>query len=255
MVYVKKAMFLLCMTMAMVLSCAVHAEISSCDHAVVGALKSCNSPFCVMGSNGIPVGLDADILNEVLVGSSAQIQFRFYPTLPALRDAFSSGEVNVIAHVASHVTKVSAWLSSPYAYQRIVLVSKSKNSEFSDYAHGGSEIAISGSLFLLDYFSKAYPKAKIKYFESVLHGVQAVASGKLTALVTLESMAQSARDELLSRRDELYIHSLLVPQLSGERYSIPVRFAVSPRCKKLQYMIQRGLDAISTDRLAQIQSK
>ncbi|ATP28466.1 hypothetical protein CR207_08685 [Chromobacterium violaceum] len=255
MVYVKKAMFLLCMTMAIVLSCAVHAEISSCDHAVVGALKSCNSPFCVMGSNGIPVGLDADILNEVLVGSSAQIQFRFYPTLPALRDAFSSGEVNVIAHVASHVTKVSAWLSSPYAYQRIVLVSKSKNSEFSDYAHGGSEIAISGSLFLLDYFSKAYPKAKIKYFESVLHGVQAVASGKLTALVTLESMAQSARDELLSRRDELYIHSLLVPQLSGERYSIPVRFAVSPRCKKLQYMIQRGLDAISTDRLAQIQSK
>ncbi|WP_434628321.1 ATP-binding protein [Chromobacterium sp. CV08] len=248
-------MLFFCMTALMVSSFVAHAEVAPCYQAVAGILKSCNRPFCTIGSNGIPVGLDMDVLNEALLGSGVSIQFRIYPTLRELRAAFTSGEINVITHVASHMASTKAWLSSPYAYQRIDLVSKDKYKSLIDFVKSGSEIGVSGSPFLMDYFTKFFPKAKFKYFESVLQGVQAVASGKMVALITFESMAQSARDDLLSRHGELYIHSLLVPDLLGERYSIPIRFAVAPKCKRLQNAVQHGLDMISAARLTEIQSR
>ncbi|WP_158300832.1 ATP-binding protein [Chromobacterium sp. ATCC 53434] len=252
---IKKIMLFFCMTASMASAFMAHAEVAPCHQAVVGILKSCNRPFCTIGSNGIPVGLDMDVLNEALLGSDVSIQFKIYPTLQELRAAFASGEINVITHVASHMTSSKAWLSSPYAYQRIDLVSKEKYKGLIDFVNSGNEIGVSGSPFLMDYFTKFFPKARLKYFESVLQGEQAVASGKLVALITFESMAQSARDDLLSRHGELYIHSLLVPDLLGERYSIPIRFAVEPRCTRLQNTVQHGLDMISAARLTEIQSR
>ena len=220
------------------------------DNPVIRVHNELKWPPFNYNQNGIPRGLSIDYMNLLADKAGLKIEYVSGPSWNDFLNMMKNKEHDLMLNIVKTEEREEYLLfTDHYLKNPNIIVSKSDKPYTDIEELNNKKIAIVKGHFYNEIFRKQYPNIEIVSVDSVLGGMKAVSYGRVDATVAEDAVAR-----YILKENFLTELSISGEVLIGSSETTKLRLGVRDDWPELQSILQKAMNAVSTQELETITS-